>query len=211
MSAIKVHGETYENVASLNETIDELTAQYEDMPDGAGRMKLAAHVATLRAAAEGSGSDDGAASPADAPEDEPEPMPQEEEEEGETEPTHSLIEAADYGKPLACPLCGNEVPFPESPPLDKFATRCGDCDGWGKVLTGSRVDGNVWRDCKGCNGSGFREDSTASAPTPLRKAADAPEAPGAIWNADNESWNPPPGVQPPWAGATWDSFYGKWS
>lgn len=211
MSAIKVQGETYADVGELNAAIEELETTLGDMPDGTPEHeKLAQHVETLRAAAETSGTGEAASGPVAEPEpvsDEPPKDPKSEEQEH----THSLRDAADNGKQIVCPLCGNDIPFPEAPPLDPNVQRCPDCQGWGNVLTGSRVDGHVWRDCPTCNGNGYVDKRGTSIPVIGSKAAPVPEAPGAIWNADTETWNPPPGQQPPWAGAVWDTFLGKWN
>jgi hypothetical protein len=211
MSVIKVQGETYQDADELNSTIGELEAKLEEMSsDTPEHNRLAAHIDTLRAAAAESGEGNVTASPAAPTEPEPDTPPTEDAKEV-AEQTHSLRDAADNGKEIICPLCGAPIEFPETPPADAFAHRCPDCDGWGQVLTGSRVDGHVWRDCKGCQGQGFKEENDA--PTVLQKshAAPTPEAPGATWNAERENWDPPTGQQPPWAGAVWDAFLGKWS
>jgi hypothetical protein len=211
MSVIRVQGETYDTLDDLVDTIDELDDKLHAMPDGsAERMKLAAHVETLRAAAAESGGGESTASPA-APDESPPDEPPTEDEDEDVEHTHSLRDAAENGKEIVCPLCGSEIPFPEVPPLDPKVKRCDDCNGWGNVLTGSRVDGHVWRDCPTCNGSGFVDKQGAAVPVLGNQAAHAPEAPGAVWNAERENWSPPPGQQPPWAGAVWDEFLGKWS
>lgn len=211
MSAIKVQGETYETAEELNAAIAELEVTLGDMPDGTPEHeKLAQHVAALRAAADESGTGEALVSP--APEVEPVPeLPSDDHEPEEPEHTHSLRDAADNAKQVVCPLCGNDIPFPEAPPLDPTVERCDSCDGWGTALTGSRVDGHVWRDCPKCQGNGYTTKAGEAAPTLGNTAAPVPEAPGAIWNNEAKSWNPPPGQQPPWAGAVWDSFLGKWN
>jgi rubrerythrin len=212
MSAISVQGEKYESLDDLIETIARLQNELEDMPSETPEHEaLSRHIERLREAA-GNGVD---ASSEFSAEDEapsaPLPAPEEEEEE-EAEFTHNLREAAETGALLLCPTCGQEVPFPETPPLDQTVTRCPNCDGWGKVLRPSRVDGHIWRDCPVCQAEGVVPKEAAALPfEPTRKAAPVPEAPGAVWNPLDENWSPPPGAQPPWVGATWDSFYGKWA
>jgi len=210
MSVIKVQGETYQSVDDLNATIYNLEADLEKMPsDTPEHEKLAQHVAALRAAAEESGSGEPPASPAPVAEPGPDTA-DEENEEDKVEVTHSLRDAAENGKELVCPLCGHDIDFPEVPPLDPNVERCRDCKGWGSVLTGSRVDGHVWRNCPTCQGQGFTDEHSVISRIPELKAAATPGAPGALWNPETEQWDRPPGQQPPWAGAVWDSFLGQW-
>lgn len=211
MAVIEVAGEKYKDLDALRIEIDVVEATLEEMPsDTPEHENLAQHLKKMRAAAAEAtgGSEDNAVSSEPSP---PAATPPEEEAEEEVETTTSLRDASDTGKALVCPLCGHDIDFPETPPLDAFSHKCDKCDGWGQVMTGSRVDGHVWRDCKECQGSGFVENQAQTYKPTVTGAAPTPEAPGAIWEPLLERWSPPAGQQPPWAGAVWDDLLGKWS
>lgn len=208
---IVVQGEHYESREELLGTIEALEEKLAEMPsDTPEHNDLSRHIERLREAASGEAESE-TESPTVEPAEPASPLAPEEEEEEEYETTHDLQDAAENGKILLCPTCGQEVPFPEVPPMDNTVERCSNCDGWGKVVRPTRVDGHVWRDCPVCQGEGVVQKLAAPPPAPARKAVEVPEAPGALFNPTTEQWDPPAGVQPPWAGATWDPFYGRWS
>lgn len=208
---IRVKGETYADAAELAETIERLGADHAAMPDGPAKVSLGAHIDELYSVLGGyatsgdglGGSGDKAPGPPGAS-----PLPPATDD-NEGDETDTLLDGAG----VVCPMCDGSGELAADPPDDPRATRCNDCDGWGKVYTGSRVRGHEVRDCPTCQGGGFVEPPTtvASPPPASRTAAEAPEAPGATWDAVNGNWMRPEGGQPPWPGATWDSFYGKWA
>lgn len=210
-SEIVVQGEHFKDDADLWIAIEEIEETLEDMPsDTPEHAKLKEHYDLLLGAYK-------EATGAESPEQiaKQELAQPEEDEDGEEQeeprPTHDLRIAAESGAQLLCPTCGQGVPFPELPPMDKTSERCPNCEGWGKVVTGSRVDGHIWHDCKTCGGEGVIPVTGTQVPEPARQSAQVPEAPGARWNPDENNWLPPDNAQPPWAGAVWDAFYGKWA
>lgn len=95
--------------------------------------------------------------------------------------TDKLVKALgdDLGGWHPCPLCADgypgirlpvmpspdalaavkaEIGEPVDPPLqdDPYSQRCDKCDGWGKVLTGSKVPGRTTAVCADCNGDGWK-------------------------------------------------------
>lgn len=208
---IKVKGETYADAAELAETIERLGADHAAMPDGPAKVSMGAHIDELYsvlggyATSEGGsgGSGDKAPGPSGAS-----PLPPTTDD-NDDDQNEALAEGAMF----TCPMCGGAGELPNEPPPDPKSDRCVTCKGWGKVYTGSLVEGHAIRECPTCQGQGWTEKAPSFAPPApaSRTAAEAPEAPGATWDAVNENWMRPEGGQPPWPGATWDSFYGKWA
>lgn len=209
--AIRIKGETYRDAAELAETIERLGNDYAEMPEGAAKTNLAAHIDELYSvlggyAPGGDGKGDGGdkagkvstASSSSSTTDEP-----------ENDDDDALAEGAQF----TCPMCGGTGELPHEPPPDPRSARCPDCEGWGKVYTGSLVEGHTVRDCHTCQGQGWvdRSGERAAQPDVNKTAADMPEQMGALWDAKRKFWMPPAGQQPPWPGATWDTYYGKWS
>lgn len=208
---IKVKGETYRDAGELAETIERLGAEYAGMSDGPEKLSMGAHIdelySVLGGYANGEGGTGGNAgndlevsrSPA---------LPPTTDDDDDDE-HDALAEGASF----SCPMCEGTGELPNEPPPDPLSDRCVTCSGWGKVYTGSLVEGHAIRECPTCQGQGWTEKahSFALPPAPMRTAAESPEAPGAWWAEDTKDWNPPVGVQPPWVGATWDRFYGKWA
>lgn len=50
-----------------------------------------------------------------------------------------------------------EAPEPAAPPHDPHTATCPDCQGFGQTQTGSRVEGQEFRECPGCTGRGWIE------------------------------------------------------
>lgn len=119
-----------------------------------------------------------------------------------------------------CPLCSDGI-MGHLPPLDSVqpsnelqerlldvlktptapeyrpaphARRCGTCDGWGAVLSGSRLAGNERVKCPTCNGNGY-QGSGVPAPTSNGDGAVAPCEPPAdqtpLVTADQDIWGSP--------------------
>jgi hypothetical protein len=76
----------------------------------------------------------------------------------------------DEAEVVPCEHCQGRGFNPLELPADHYHERCPDCDGWGNVLSGSRVESQRVLPCNGCNGSGHR---------PLLHAAEAPVVPPA--------------------------------
>jgi len=86
---------------------------------------------------------------------------------------------------MPCPACsGMGFNSVELPP-DEYHARCPDCDGWGNVLSGSRVESQRVLPCQGCNGSGHVPR--------LREVATVPAAPGQV--PVLPAYTPPPPPQ----------------
>lgn len=207
---ITVKGEKYGSLDELFNSIVELTVTLESMPsDSPEHNNLAKHIEDLKAELP----EDYKPSP---PEDSPvasAATPEDGDEGGEELPeevTTNIRSAYEHGLDVVCPTCGQHVDMPEAPPRDPDIDTCPNCNGWGQVVTGSRVDGHVWRNCSRCDGQGWVVKSVVVPASFNAGAAQVPQAPGAIWNADTSRWNPPVGQQPPWAGAMWDDLLGKW-
>lgn len=110
-----------------------------------------------------------------------------------------------------CPMCLGVGWLTEEPPQDPTSERCPDCEGVGKVYTGSRVPGQATRSCPTCAGNGWKLRDGVTPPPPGESgAAEFPEWPGAIWDNNTLRWNPPPGEELPWDGATWNDMRGTW-
>lgn len=208
--SIKVKGETYESYDDLFAAIVDLTVKLEDMPSESPEYgNLAEHIADLRAGLPA----DFKPTPEENPDHSTAESPDESGAEGvelSEEVTTNIRAAYEHGLDVVCPTCGQHVDMPEAPPRDPDIDTCPNCNGWGQVVTGSRVDGHVWRNCSRCEGQGWVTKSVTVPASFNAGAASVPQAPGAIWNADTSRWDPPAGVQPPWAGAMWDNLLGKW-
>jgi hypothetical protein len=70
-----------------------------------------------------------------------------------------------------CAACSGLGFNPVELPPDHFHERCPDCDGWGNVLSGSRVESQRVLPCNGCNGSGHR---------PTLQPAERPQTPASV-------------------------------
>lgn len=113
--------------------------------------------------------------------------------------------------PPLCPMCLGHGVLEVEPPQDPTAQRCPACEGYGKVYTGSRVEGNMTRDCPTCNGGGFVDvQPTIPLPPPLVRAAAAPAWPEAKWDGITQRWLEPLPVNLPWEGANWDGLEGTY-
>lgn len=209
-TAIKVQGETYETADDLWASIQGLIAEVEEMPEGAPEtVRLREHIEALSAELpEGyEPSDD--PEPEEAgeevtPEQEPEP------EEVEPEITHDIQSAHETGADILCPLCGQDVPYPEAPPLNPDAQRCTACDGWGKYLNPTRVDGYVWAECSHCQGQGFTiGQSIAAPPVAAPLVALEPAWADSLKDPDTGRWIPKDPT-PPWGNARWNANSGGW-
>lgn len=208
---IVVQGEHYANVDELNTAIDSLTAKLDEVPsESPEHNDLLRHIERLREAAEGSASVSGDDSPTPEPSSEAEPEADEQQVTDEGHTTN-IREAFEQGQHLHCPLCGSEVDYAELPPMDETVVTCPNCKGWGQVVRPTKVDGQVWHTCTICQGNGYVDKPGVERPPTQPRAAMTPEAPGAVWNATTNDWDAPPGIAPPWDGATWDRFYGRWS
>lgn len=207
----RIQGETYADAGELIDTIGRLTAEMLEMADGPERVALLEHIERLQTALGPEVESEGNADDAPAMRDrlpEPDPAPASSGELDEVD--RELLE---HGAKFACPMCDGVGELTYEPPQDPNAERCADCDGWGKVYTGSRVPGYEVEDCRSCKGEGRVREPVAeyAAIAAPAKAAEFPGQLGALWDGENSAWLPPPGQQPPWVGATWDSFYGKWA
>ena len=69
-------------------------------------------------------------------------------------------------------LIGEPVPPPYL--QDKGSQTCPDCDGWGMVLTGSKVHGKATANCKACGGRGATGDRWNVAPEALTPGYSVP-------------------------------------
>lgn len=66
-----------------------------------------------------------------------------------------------------CPTCEARGYILVQLRADPATERCEDCDGFGVVITGSRVPGNAEQMCHGCQGRGYRQKAGAEqAPQP---------------------------------------------
>ncbi|HJR04786.1 MAG TPA: hypothetical protein VKA83_24300 [Methylomirabilota bacterium] len=128
---------------------------------------------------------------------------------------------------ISCPLCPEETPgflFPmivgqmtdeqrvavrlvigdaELPDYseDTHRHRCQTCDGWGRVLTGSRKAQQDVLDCMDCGGKGFRQEGRVAAPPagtePQAEVVSGPwvtDEPAAPAEPDTDPWGTPPGA-----------------
>jgi phage FluMu protein Com len=213
---IKVQGETYNSAEEVITAIGELGAQLEDLPEThPGRADLARHIERLR----------NAVTPDGAMGDSESPTPQEAATAAESpviegeQQSPSVVEppeeeAEDDEIPdgfIKCPVCLGGGLLSDEAPVDPDNERCATCNGYGKVLTGSHVQGHEQRDCPTCIGNGYTARRETYTPTENgNTAATAPGWPGATWNADESRWEPPPG-NIPWTGAVWDALKGTYS
>lgn len=209
--SIKVKGETYENADELRAAINELRGTLEDMPQtGPHHANLAAHIKDLEdalGALTPNAEQEGEAGmvPTDIPpvSDSP-PATNDESEETEQD-------TDDEEEYPVCPMCGGHGTLAVEPPVDTTRERCHACDGHGKVYTGSRVIGHAILECSVCQGQGWTTKNIYSTEVTTTVGQPPAQAPGAVWDTATNSWLPPIGQNPPWNGATWDSFYGRWS
>lgn len=112
--------------------------------------------------------------------------------------------------PPVCPMCLGEGTLDVEPPQDPTAQRCDACEGYGRVFTGSRVPEHAVRACPVCMGRGFKSAEVHQAiQNGFAVASDAPEWPGAMWNAETLRWDKPDS-DPPWTGARWNDLRGGW-
>lgn len=209
--AIRVKGETYGDAAELVDEIGRLNATLAEMPPGQEAAALRKHIDDLNAALphhdapERAESDGGATVAGTGAGD---GVPSDEDDDGDDDARRELADAE-----TVCPMCGGIGTLATDPPDDPNRTRCRDCDGWGKVYTGSRVPGYEVKDCLTCNGegavavAGYVQQQTRRAD----EAADVPLQAGALWDAATLRWRPPLEQQPPWTGATWDELKGGWA
>lgn len=212
---LRVQGETYDSPAEVLTAIGELSAAMEDMPESSkeradverhiGRLKavVADAKALLPRASETATGEPGADSP-------PEPQgldsppaltetPDEDDDEDNVPPGYIL-----------CPVCLGGGMLTLDAPISHEHERCPDCNGYGKVLTGSHVEGHVTADCGSCQGSGWiRPRAGYEKPSNGKHVATAPLYPGATWNAEQEQWDAPPG-EPPWSNAAWNALVGAY-
>jgi hypothetical protein len=215
MSAIKVQGETYDSAEEALEAAATLEAKLDELPEShPSRASLVTHIERLRSAAGEETPQDGTESasetepapilpgepvpspPVPAPEPEPEAEP-----EPEPEP-----EDSEY----ACPTCHGAGYFSIEPPQDPGKETCPRCYGYGKVTTGGHVEGHITADCPDCQGQGYIAARASYIDTSASTAAPAPGWPGAVWNAESRTWEPPPGLAPPWTNASWDAMIGTY-
>lgn len=78
-----------------------------------------------------------------------------------------------------CDYCGGYGFNPIEFPADTHRTRCVDCDGWGTVESGSRVDSQRRLPCQTCNGNGWRPVPTPP-PTSSLAPAQVPVLPAYV-------------------------------
>jgi hypothetical protein len=208
---LRIQGETYADRAEVVDTIGRLEADYLTMADGQARADLLTHIERLkdavdgRAASAGTNAGGGNGGTDESPSSVP-PEPPAAASDPEPEPESE-------GAEPVCPMCNGEGVLEVEPPLHPSYERCADCDGFGLIYTGSRRGGRAVEDCPTCQGDGFKKRANVPAvePMPAMRYAQLPEWSGAQLAPDGSGWLPPLPATPPWDGATWDKFYGRWS
>jgi DnaJ-class molecular chaperone len=118
---------------------------------------------------EGDGEDEGAEVAAAAPTDSPA------DEAGEADGATDLHS-------VACPFCDGSGELEYAPRQATGWMRCPDCDGWGSVYTGSRLNEAGLIDCERCSGKGY-----APRPQAVPEYVE-PGSPGAYYDANTGTW-----------------------
>lgn len=99
------------------------------------------------------------------------------------------------------------APFPQSRTFE----RCSECDGWGRVLTGGRMQENGIQPCPTCDGHGYR-DRRAMAEVGANGAGDGSRPPAPPPSLpDPMRLSPAQGGEPPAAGMVWFEDLGSWA
>lgn len=208
---ITVQGERYADVAELSATIDELESKLDNVPDGTPEhADLSRHIDRLyEALSEASPgvvpqtAEPGTSVAVPAPGEDLPDDDEAEEHEHEHEPEDESL--------THCPACGWPLDVEILPPQHPDVTQCVGCQGFGKVLTGSRVEGHILIDCPTCKGQGWTNRPEAAREIVAATRLEQAIWPGARSSDDGATWLPPFDSTPPWQGAEWDSFRGTWS
>lgn len=99
------------------------------------------------------------------------------------------------------------APFPQSPTYE----RCDECDGWGRVLTGARLESPGIQPCPKCDGNGYLDKRSTNAATPPPSPSPEQPAPPPPPPGPDPLRTPPPEGRPPAVGMIWDQDAYTWT
>lgn len=209
-AALQIRGVPYRSIEEVESAVKELAIQLTLTDRESDRYDdISRHIADLLAALP-----DEIATPlfktitgTDAPQDEDPGSLAADSPEVAVSKTSVTIDGTEY--PI-CPMCNGDGFLHAEPPQDPTTQRCPACDGYGRVYTGSRKQGQETRACPICAGDGWVAAATTTETLqPKVAAAEVPQWPGALWNQDKLRWDPPEGDKP-WADAHWNDIAGNW-
>lgn len=99
---------------------------------------------------------------------------------------------------IMCPSCGQSFPATDAPDgwipaQSKSSGTCDECEGFGKVTTGSYIAEHAVKNCGKCGGTGYIEagaTTPAPLPTPVMVYDDRPPQPwaNAVWDDAQRMW-----------------------
>lgn len=208
---IVIQGERYKDAEELRSTIAELELAMDDMPsDSPQHGDMVVHIQRLREAlAEASPGMEGEESPVSVPAGQT--VPGEDNEDEELEEIEPLADNDTEDSLTHCPACGWPLDIDVMPPHHPDIETCSGCQGFGKVLTGSRVEGHILMDCPTCKGQGWTNKAQTNQKLTTATRAEMALWPNARSSDDGTRWLPPEDSTPPWSGAAWDEFRGTWA